>query len=46
MIFGPQMLIGIAAAESVPKKAAATANGFVDARPILAPLSQVSLLER
>jgi OPA family sugar phosphate sensor protein UhpC-like MFS transporter len=29
MIFGPQMLIGIAAAESVPKRAAATANGFV-----------------
>lgn len=29
MIFGPQLLIGIAAAESVPKKAAATANGFV-----------------
>lgn len=29
MIFGPQMLIGIAAAESVPKQAAATANGFV-----------------
>ncbi len=29
MIFGPQLLIGVAAAESVPKKAAATANGFV-----------------
>jgi len=29
MVFGPQLLIGLAAAESVPKKAAATANGFV-----------------
>ena len=28
-VFGPQMLIGLAAAESVNKKAACTANGFV-----------------
>jgi OPA family sugar phosphate sensor protein UhpC-like MFS transporter len=28
-VFGPQMLIGMAAAEVVEKKAAATANGFV-----------------
>lgn len=29
MVFGPQMLIGIAASELCDKKAAATANGFV-----------------
>jgi OPA family sugar phosphate sensor protein UhpC-like MFS transporter len=29
MVFGPQMLIGIAAAELVHKKAAASANGFI-----------------
>lgn len=29
MIFGPQMMIGIAAAELLPKKAAATSTGFV-----------------
>lgn len=28
LIFGPQMLIGMAAAEMAPKRAAATANGF------------------
>lgn len=28
MVFGPQMLIGVAAAEMVHKKAAATSNGF------------------
>ena len=28
-IFGPQMLVGLAASEGVDKKAAATANGFV-----------------
>ena len=28
-VFGPQMLIGLAAAEYVDKKAACTANGFV-----------------
>ena len=29
MVFGPQMLIGIAASEMVDKRSAATANGFV-----------------
>ena len=29
LIFGPQMLIGIAAAELAHKKAAATATGFI-----------------
>ena len=28
LIFGPQMLVGLAVAESVDKKAACTANGF------------------
>ena len=30
-IFGPQMLVGLAAAEFVDKKAACTANGFAGA---------------